>query len=256
MANDVHAVAGQRFFIGTDPVDLPEDDLIEGDFTSVDWIEIGGWQTAGANGDNAALITTALINRARDVKQKGTRNAGSMQNNFALDRTDLGQVKLREAEASDLNYPFRILGNDEPAVGTAPTPSERLFYGIVMGASEQGGQANTAQMLQTTIEINSNIVTIAASAGAAPVNLTLPAISGIAQQGVALTAYNGNWSGGVTSYTYQWKNEGVNIGGATGQSYTPVAGDVGDNLTVVVTAVNSAGSTPATSAETTPVLAP
>lgn len=254
--SDVKAVAGQRIFIGTDPVDLGDEDLILSDFSGVVWIEIKGWQTMGANGDAAALITTPLINRARDNKQKGTRNAGSMQNVFALDRGDAGQTKLREAEASDLNYPFKILGNDEPAVGSAPTPSQRLFYGLVMSATEQGGQANTAQMLQATTEINTNIVTVLPSAGAAPTNITKPAIAGIAQQGVVLTCWPGIWTGGVDSYAYQWKNEGANISGATASTYTPVSGDVGDNITVTVTATNTAGSTSATSAETTAVLAP
>jgi len=40
------------------------------------------------------------------------------------------------------------------------TGSQRLFIGLVMGAIEQGGQANTIKMLQSTIGINSNIVRV------------------------------------------------------------------------------------------------
>lgn len=89
---------------------------------------------------------------------------------------------------------------------------------------------------------------------AAPVNSVLPAISGIAQVGQVMTAWTGVWSGAPT-FTYQWKNEGVNIGGATSATYTPVVGDVGDNITVTVTATNSAGSASATSIETAAVIA-
>lgn len=255
MTTTLYAVAGQKIYIGTDPVDLPDDDLVASDFDDVEWIEIKNWQQMGANGDAAALITTALIDRQRDIKQKGTRNAGQMQNNFAIARSDPGQVKVRAAEADDRNYPVMILGNDEPAVGTAPAPSKRMFYALVTTAQEAGGQANTTMMLNTTFEINTNIVTVQPTAGAVAVNTVLPAISGVAQEGEVLTAWPGVWTGGVDSYTYQWKNEGANIVGATSATYTPVVGDVGDNLTVTVTAVNAAGSASATSAETIAVIA-
>lgn len=44
--------------------------------------------------------------------------------------------------------------------------SQRLFIGLVMGATEQGGQANTIKMLQSTIAPNSNIVRVSAQAPA------------------------------------------------------------------------------------------
>jgi hypothetical protein len=88
----------------------------------------------------------------------------------------------------------------------------------------------------------------------APVNGILPSIAGIAQVGQELTAVPGIWAPFAT-FAYQWKNEGANIVGATSSTYTPVVGDIGDNITVTVTATNSAGSASATSAETTPVIA-
>lgn len=91
-------------------------------------------------------------------------------------------------------------------------------------------------------------------AASAPVNVTKPAISGIPQVGVVLTAFDGTWGpGGV--FTYQWKNAGVNIGGEINKTYTPVAGDIGDKLSVVVTATNGAGATAATSADSAIVIA-
>ncbi|UJW87961.1 phage tail tube protein [Devosia sp. SL43] len=91
-------------------------------------------------------------------------------------------------------------------------------------------------------------------AATAPVNGILPAIAGIAQVGETLTAHPGVWAPYAT-FTYQWKNEGANISGATSSTYEPVVGDIGDNITVTVTATNTGGSASATSAETTPVIA-
>jgi len=88
----------------------------------------------------------------------------------------------------------------------------------------------------------------------APTNTVLPAISGIAQVGQVLTAWPGVWANSP-AFSYAWKNEGVAIPGATGSTYTPVVGDVGDNITVTVTGANSAGSASATSVETAAVIA-
>ena len=96
----------------------------------------------------------------------------------------------------------------------------------------------------------------------APVNTVVPAIGGTAQQGVALTAFPGVWTGGGISFAWQWQADAAgngtfaNISGATAQIYTPVADDVGNRIRLIVTATNSAGSTSANSAGTVPTLAP
>jgi hypothetical protein len=61
---------------------------------------------------------------------------------------------------------------------------------------------------------------------------------------------NGTWRNedayNPTSYSYQWKRNGVNISGATSQSYTTVAEDVEKIISVTVTATNNRGQTPVT----------
>lgn len=93
-----------------------------------------------------------------------------------------------------------------------------------------------------------------AAAAAAPVNSVLPAISGVAQVGETLTAWEGVWSHAAT-FTYQWEADGTPILGATAQTYVPVTGDIGKPITVVVTATNSAGSASAESVATADVIA-
>lgn len=89
------------------------------------------------------------------------------------------------------------------------------------------------------------------TAATAPSNTVLPAISGALTLGATLTAYEGVWDDEPTSFTYQWKNAGVNINGATSKTYVIQAGDSGDAITVAVTGLNSAGSATATSAAVT-----
>lgn len=46
---------------------------------------------------------------------------------------------------------------------TVTSPSGRLFSALVMNTNEAGGEANTIRNLQATLEINSNIVVVAAA---------------------------------------------------------------------------------------------
>lgn len=165
MSGELFAVAGCKLYIGG--VLAPKStDFVEGDFSAVSWTEIDGWETMGPIGDTAALLTSSLINRGRDIKQKGTRNAGSMENVFASVDGDDGQAALLAAEKTSVNYAFKIVMNDTPTSGPTPTPSKRLFIGLVMSAQEVGGDANTIRKLKSTVEINSNIVVVAAATGA------------------------------------------------------------------------------------------
>lgn len=76
-----------------------------------------------------------------------------------------------------------------------------------------------------------------------PVNTGAPVISGTATEGQTLTVTsNGTWSNGASSFTYQWRRDGVNIGGATTGTYALVTADVGTTITCAVTGTNAFGS--------------
>lgn len=87
-----------------------------------------------------------------------------------------------------------------------------------------------------------------------PTNTTPPSIAGTAQVGQVLTANPGVWTGSP-ALTYQWQANSVNISGATGSTYTPVVGQVGQAIRVVVTGTTSRGAVSANSAPTATVIA-
>ncbi len=153
MPGNLYPIAGMRLYIGG-VVSPKNADFVVGDFAAQSWIEIDGWTQAGGAGDSAALVTFELINRGRDLKQKGTANAGTMDNVFAQIDNDPGQLAIEAASTpSDKNnYAFRVVH-----LNTA----ERLFIGLVMSSRESGGTANVPRNLEATVEINSNIVKVA-----------------------------------------------------------------------------------------------
>lgn len=157
---DLHPVAGAKIYIGGAKATQVAD-FVAADFAGQSWTEIDGWEQCGPFGDAAQVITTALINRGRDLKQKGTKNAGNMQNVFSRVNGDAGQSALKSARDDVNNYAFKILWDDMPSGGTSGTI--HYFVALVTSYTDQGGGANTVRAIQSVVEINSNIVEVAAT---------------------------------------------------------------------------------------------
>jgi hypothetical protein len=123
---------------------------------------------------------------------------------------------------------------------------------IVVTATNAGGSASATSS-------PSSVVAPAPTApqppsGAPPANIALPVISGTAEEGKALSASTGTWINAPTGYSFQWRRcdssggSCASIGGATATQYTLGSLDVGRTLRVLVTALNGAGQSTATSA--------
>ncbi|RVP32284.1 hypothetical protein CN082_04560 [Sinorhizobium meliloti] len=146
----LYPVAGAKIYIGPAVNNVPDDaDINEALLSSVAFTEIKGWQTMGAIGDAAALITEAVISSGRDLKAKGTRNAGSMQNNFIILPDDVGQIALIEAEATPYNYPFKLLFNDAPPAKTSTVTITVATPGVISW-NAHGLAAGTPVKFSTT----------------------------------------------------------------------------------------------------------
>jgi hypothetical protein len=135
------------------------------------------------------------------------------------------------------------------------------------GATAQSYQIASTQvgsLLRATVtatnslgntKASSNLTTAVLAAASAPVNTSLPTISGPASPGQTLQVSTGGWTGvAANAFAYQWSrcNAGgtscASISGATGQSYGVGQADLGTALRVTVTGTNPSGSTNATSA--------
>ncbi|MDX0354317.1 hypothetical protein CN162_12630 [Sinorhizobium meliloti] len=146
----LYPVAGSKIDIGPAVNSVPEDaDMNASLFSSVSFTEVKGWQTMGAIGDAAALVTESVISSGRDLKAKGTRNAGSMQNNFIILPEDEGQIALIAAEATPYNYPFRIRFNDAPPAKTSTVTMTIASPGVISW-NAHGLAAGTPVKFSTT----------------------------------------------------------------------------------------------------------
>jgi hypothetical protein len=98
-------------------------------------------------------------------------------------------------------------------------------------------------------------------AGVPPANVIAPLIVATPVSGIAAVATEGTWTGTEPiTYAFQWKHcnsKGeacTEISGATKDTFTASAGEVGKTLRVVVTATNVAGSVAKESAQSLPIL--
>jgi lysophospholipase L1-like esterase len=109
----------------------------------------------------------------------------------------------------------------------------------------------------TSVSATSSATSSVAAASAGTItNSVLPTITGTATEGQTLTAGNGTWNTTPDSYTYVWNRGGTPISGATASTYVLVTADVGNTITVAVTAVKSGWTSgSATSAATGTVAA-
>lgn len=100
-----------------------------------------------------------------------------------------------------------------------------------------------------------DVATAIARGVSLPRNTVRPTITGTAQVGQVLTSTQGTWTGTGNTYARRWTADNVTIPGATGVTYTPVGGDVGKLIRVVIAATNTSGTADATSNPTAAVIA-
>jgi hypothetical protein len=156
--------------------------------------------------------------------------------------TDLAIQSLRGAGAVDLRITF-------------PNAVIWTFKGIRTGYEIT---APTEGLMEATVTFKVTGSYVATPA-AAPTNTTLPAISGVAQEGSVVTAFEGVWTAAPT-FGFQWQElisaVWTNIAGATAKTLTvPGGSTIGRPLRVVVTGTNAAGSATANSVQTADVIA-
>lgn len=164
-----------------------------------------------------------------------------------------------------------IVSGSGPAVGFRPTPGLSVSQNQITSAtgtvsqgridlSIRGRATGTFSGVAFSVDVTSNVVL---TGNVAPTN-TPPAIAAQPQSRTLNTGTTTTFTvsvNGSPPFTYQWRKNGADIGGATGASYTIAsvqAGDAGGYSVVVSNAFGAATSPPATltvlAASTAPVI--
>ncbi|MEI6757066.1 MAG: hypothetical protein FDX18_10685 [Chlorobium sp.] len=118
---------------------------------------------------------------------------------------------------------------------TLAIPSDQSYVGksvrvVVTTTDLLGGVTDFTGDSQTIANVND-----------APVGLV--SITGTAQEGQTLTASNTlSDADGLGTISYQWQADGINIGGATGSSYTLTLANVGKAITVAASYIDGFGT--------------
>jgi len=141
-----------------------------------------------------------------------------------------------------------------------PTPTftyQWLRNGLVIGGATSityitqvadVGQQITCRVTGTNIVGSVNAISNVITPTGAPVNTTLPSISGSPLVGSTLTTTNGTWIGFPSpTFTYQWLRNGLVIVGATIITYVTRVADVGQQITCRVRGTNIIGFSEAVS---------
>lgn len=132
-----------------------------------------------------------------------------------------------------------------------PTPTPDLVEGIppretVVTFREHFASYNAGEAAAFTTDeaqklVDEGVGVLGGGSNDPPASLEAPYAK---QENDVITCTMGIWTGEPTSYAYQWKNDGADVGDGTA-SYAVTAADVGHTVTCVVTATNAAGSTAA-----------
>lgn len=194
--------------------------------------------TGGNNNAVPRLPWVAALNAA------GTKLAVLVCN---LDLTNAESFTFTWANAAATGTcTYRQLLSSTTVTGSTPLPTGTVT--VSSSSITRSIEAGAAYLFEIPVAAGGG-------GGTAPVNTTVPAISGSSTQGATLSASTGAWSNSPSSFAYQWNRDGIAIAGATASTYATSAADVGHLISVTVTASNGSGNTSATSSNFGPIAA-
>lgn len=186
------------------------------------------------------------------IKQFGSQGSGpgQLESSYGIAVAPDGDILVAETGSNDRVQEFGPNGESIELLGTHGTGESELELSLPVGVAV-GAKGD----MWVTDSGDNRVEEWSPGLPVAPSNVTSPSISGEPAVYVTLTANHGSWSGTPPfAYTYQWErcsDSGTaceDISGANGESYQPVASDVGHTLVVAVTAGNAGGSAIASSA--------
>lgn len=148
-------VVKSKIYIGTSAADAITDTYTR--VTSI--TDIGDF------GDAAEVVKVLTIDAGRVAKLKGARDAGSWEFSVTREMADAGQIALRAAAATDLEFNIKIEGPDKPSENVGSKPTTQYLRGLVE-EKHKFGDGNAVLSQTFMVELTAAPVTIAPVTGA------------------------------------------------------------------------------------------
>ncbi len=103
-------------------------------------MEVSNVGSHGETGDITNVLTYDTWGEQVVQKAKGMTNAGDPEVELARDHDDAGQIIMRTAGRSNLNYAFKMTANDTPNADVDSEPTTIYNRGLVLGPRRPHGR--------------------------------------------------------------------------------------------------------------------
>ncbi len=218
-------------------------------------VSVSDSKDADGNADtatDATITVTITVTNVEEAPEFPATETGarSVAENTAADE-NIGDL-VAAADDDDASLTYSLGGDDAGSFDIVESSGQLLTkdpldyetkpsYSVTVSVGDNkdsGGNADTATDATITVTIT---VTNVEEAGTLGLSSVQPQVD------AQLTATLSDPDGGVTGTTWEWKSSSdqtiwADISGATGGSYTPVAGDVGNHLMVTASYTDGEGS--------------
>lgn len=144
----VRTSAGTKLYV-SDPISALSTTYDTATFASGTYVEVGELSDLGSFGKKYNLVTFNPLGDRKTVKRKGSYNNGTLALKLGDSVTDSGQIKLKDAAASDSSYAFKVV-----------TQSGSIYYftGQVMGFTLDVGSVDQIMGASVDIELDNDVV--------------------------------------------------------------------------------------------------
>ena len=249
-------VKNEKIFFYTSPVE--ESDFTEEKVKRLLYEEIENVIEVPQIGLTDNFATQTPVNRVMATANKSDVDTSSSTLVVEYVGAYEGQEALSKMAATNYSYIMARQLTDAMDAKTANS----VWYSLVKvtGPTQAGGDITTFANDTFTIQPTSRKpFRVRGVAGAAPINVAVPTISGAATVGETLSVDVGTWSGSepltvddwtdiggeevTDTFAYQWLADGKAIEGATDSAYTLTSDEEGAAITVEVTCSCRFGST-------------
>lgn len=149
------------------PIPLAQQsDLSQVQYEALLWTQIKGVGNHGEAGTSTNIVTYDTWDTKVTQKGKGISDAGSPTLELARLPTDPGQIAIRAAAKTNLNYAFKIVGNDKPDTDPGSTPTIIYNRGLVTGPSRPLGRNEDFDLEVFTFGFNQLEIVVDPTSGA------------------------------------------------------------------------------------------